>query len=101
MHKNFRRTVENFRCENCGTEVVGNGYTNHCPTCLFSKHVDNTPGDRECECLGLMEAISIETKRDHFVITFRCRRCGATKRNKSSENDNFDAILNVMKGGGV
>lgn len=38
--KNFTRVIEDFICENCGTEVKGNGYTNHCPKCLWSKHVD-------------------------------------------------------------
>ena len=26
--------------------MKGNGYTNHCPKCLWSKHVDINPGDR-------------------------------------------------------
>ncbi|HYC79501.1 MAG TPA: RNHCP domain-containing protein, partial [Candidatus Binatia bacterium] len=55
--KLFQRTPENFVCENCGTKVSGNGYTNHCPNCLYSKHVDNNPGDRLNKCHGLMEPI--------------------------------------------
>lgn len=45
--KHFTKTVEDFICAHCGTHVRGNGYTNHCPECLWSKHVDNNPGDRD------------------------------------------------------
>ncbi|MBR6751902.1 MAG: RNHCP domain-containing protein, partial [Alphaproteobacteria bacterium] len=44
--KQFVKRVENFTCAHCGAEVFGNGYTNHCPKCLWSRHVDNNPGDR-------------------------------------------------------
>ena len=59
----FIRKIENFTCNNCGTFVVGDGYTNHCPNCLFSKHVDTSPGDRKSSCKGLMEPIGIEIGR--------------------------------------
>ena len=39
----FKRKKENFVCENCGAEVKGDGFTNHCPKCLYSKHVDIFP----------------------------------------------------------
>ncbi|MFA6992594.1 MAG: RNHCP domain-containing protein, partial [Candidatus Gracilibacteria bacterium] len=40
MPKRFSRTIEDFVCEKCGAKVKGDGYTNHCPKCLWSKHVD-------------------------------------------------------------
>ena len=55
--KRFTRTIENFTCGICGTEVKGSGYTDHCPKCLWSEHVDIFPGDRKAECGGLMEPI--------------------------------------------
>ena len=55
--KKFTKRKENFICENCGHFVVGNGFTNHCPNCFFSKHVDINPGDRLCSCNGLMKPI--------------------------------------------
>ena len=60
--KRFSRRTEDFTCEHCGTKVKGNGYTNHCPQCLYSKHVDINPGDRLSDCGGLMEPIDIEQK---------------------------------------
>ena len=50
----FTRVVEDFTCGQCGAAVTGDGYTNHCPLCLWSRHVDINPGDRAAECGGLM-----------------------------------------------
>ncbi|WP_419962425.1 RNHCP domain-containing protein [Psychrobacillus sp. BM2] len=33
-------------------------FRNHCPFCLFSKHLDNYPGDRSSECQDLMRIVS-------------------------------------------
>ena len=93
--RKFQRTIEDFVCENCGFEVKGSGYTNHCPKCLWSKHVDINPGDRMSQCGGMMEPISVETKGGNYIIIHRCIKCGYEKRNKASEEDNFDAILKL------
>ena len=98
MARRFSRRIEDFVCENCGELVEGNGYTNHCPKCLFSKHVDINPGDREATCGGAMEPTSIESGRKGFMITFRCKKCGHTKRNRSSENDDMNKIIELSKG---
>ena len=58
----FTKNKEDFICAVCGTEVKGNGYTNHCPNCLSSLHVDINPGDRACACKGIMLAVELEHK---------------------------------------
>ena len=60
--KKFNMIDESFICENCGKKVTKLGYTarDHCPYCLYSKHLDINPGDRECTCHGLMKPIGIE-----------------------------------------
>ena len=88
----FIRTIENFICEKCGAPVMGDGYTNHCPKCLWSKHVDIEPGDRASGCSGMMEPIFVEWEGDEWVLTHRCIACGHTKRNKMSPTDNFNAV---------
>ncbi len=98
MAKRFSRRIEDFVCENCGELVEGNGYTNHCPRCLFSKHVDVNQGDRAATCGAIMEPISIEGGRKGFMITFRCKKCGHTKRNRSSEVDDMNKIIELSKG---
>ena len=92
--KKFQRTKEDFTCEKCGFEVVGDGYTNHCPKCLWSKHVDINPGDRAATCQGLMEPVEVELKGGEYVILHRCIECGFEKKNKASKEDmfNFEAI---------
>jgi rubrerythrin len=92
--KKFQKKIENFICENCGNEVIGNGYTNHCPKCLYSKHVDINPGDRKCKCEGLMEPIHLEQKNGNFIIVHRCIKCGFIKKNKAQDDDD---ILTFMK----
>lgn len=95
--KKFNRNIEDFTCENCGTEVHGNGYTNHCPNCLFSKHVDINPGDRSAECGGLMEPVGLEIKNGEYIIIHRCKKCGFMRKNKTSLDDNFETVLNLSK----
>ncbi len=96
--KHFIRQIEDFTCENCQTKVIGNGYTNHCPSCLFSKHVDlDIPGDRKSPCLGLMESIRIELIHREYVIIHRCLKCGKVTKNKAVAEDNFEKILQISK----
>lgn len=93
--KKFTKRPENFTCAHCGAEVFGNGYTNHCPKCLWSRHVDNNPGDRQSNCLGMMCPISVEQKSGEFIITHKCEKCGKTIKQKTSENDDVDAIIAI------
>lgn len=95
--KAFTRKIEDFTCEHCGREVIGDGYTNHCPECLWSKHVDKNPGDRLEACKGLMEPISGVKEGKEYVITHKCILCGFTRRNKLEKQDNFDAFLALFK----
>lgn len=95
--KKFTRTKEDFICENCGTKIVGDGYTNHCSQCFYSKHVDINPGDRMCECRGLMEPIEIFQKNGEYVILHRCKKCGFERKNKFSDGDDFNAFLKLRK----
>ncbi|MCV6599834.1 MAG: RNHCP domain-containing protein [Alphaproteobacteria bacterium] len=97
MSKKFTRVIEDFECGNCGATVKGNGYTNHCPNCLYSKHVDINPGDRACNCHGLMKPTSVEQTRDGFVIIQECQKCGHIRRQKSSPDDNFETMLKINK----
>lgn len=76
--------------------VIGSGYTNHCPQCLWSKHVDVNPGDRAATCYGFMEPIAVEEQGGENIILHRYTLCGFGKRNKTLKDDNFDAILQLV-----
>lgn len=96
--KKFIKTIENFICENCRQKVNGNGYTNHCPNCLWSKHVDINPGDRRSICKGMMEPVNIENKSDVFYVVLKCKKCEYQRKNKLIKGDNFDvAVMLVNK----
>ncbi|HEV8601358.1 MAG TPA: RNHCP domain-containing protein [Patescibacteria group bacterium] len=92
MSSSFIRQKENFVCENCGQKVQGDGYTNHCPKCLFSKHVDINPGDRLNMCQGLMKPKELAIKHGRTLIVHQCVRCKTTKKNISSKNDNLEVL---------
>lgn len=93
----FQRRIEDFICEQCGAQVQGDGFTNHCPRCLWSKHVDIHPGDRAEACQGLMAPVAIESRREGYRIQFRCEKCGLERWNKSAPEDNFDRLLEIAR----
>ena len=96
--KKFNMIDESFTCENCNNEVQKLGYTarDHCPYCLYSKHVDINPGDRACLCLGVLDAIGVEKgKKDTLKIIYKCRKCGMIKKNKMAIDDDYDLILKL------
>lgn len=95
----FKMIDEDFVCEICNEEVKALGYTarDHCPKCLYSKHVDNNPGDRSNQCYGILKPIAIEkAKKEEYKIVYKCDKCGILKRNKTAIDDNFDLILQIM-----
>jgi ribosomal protein L37E len=96
--KKFQKKVEDFVCEKCGEEVMGNGYTNHCPNCLWSKHVDINPGDRASTCQGLMKPIAVVLEKGEYVLTQHCEKCGFERRKKVERQDNFDAVTKITRG---
>jgi DNA-directed RNA polymerase subunit M/transcription elongation factor TFIIS len=97
MSSKFKRTKENFVCGNCGEEVKGDGFTNHCPKCLYSKHVDIFPGDRAEVCGGLMKPVSADESGGEWSIIHRCQKCGKEQKNKISKADDFDEVIKISK----
>ncbi len=101
-----KRENVGFVCENCGREVkpLSNGsYRNHCPFCLYSKHVDCLPGDRASDCGGLMKPVGVIYKpnKKGYQLKHRCLRCGHEGMNivaaEDEQSDNFDLILQLMQ----
>ena len=93
--KTFVKRVENFTCAHCGAFVNGNGYTNHCPKCLWSCHVDNNPGDRQSNCGGLMEPVSVSVKGNDYIIIHKCQKCGKIIKQHSAPDDDIDTIIAI------
>lgn len=96
--RNFVKKKEDFVCDVCGKKVIGTGYTNHCPDCLWSKHVDEqTPGDRVAGCKGLMEPVGIEREKGELLLIHRCQTCGTKTRNKTAKEDSLEEILKIFR----
>ena len=98
MAGNFTKIDEDFTCENCGRKVKKLGYScrNHCPYCLYSKHVDNMPGDRQEECHGKLRPVGVEIdSKKGYVIIFKCEKCGKIRKNTAAKDDNMDLIIKL------
>ena len=90
---------EEFVCENCGKKVSKLGYTarDHCPYCLYSKHVDINPGDRLNSCKGLLKPIAIEKFRDTYKIIYKCEKCNKEHKNIMANDDDINKIIEISK----
>lgn len=98
QNKRFKEIDEEFICDNCGKKVSKLGYScrDHCPYCLYSKHVDKNPGDRAEACHGDLEPIRVEPdSKKGYVIIYRCKKCGAIRRNKAAKDDNTDLLIKL------
>lgn len=95
--KKFNMIDESFICENCGTEVKELKYSarDHCPNCLYSKHVDINPGDRSNICKGLLQPIGIEKFKNKYKIIYKCKKCSQLHKNISANDDNIDTIIKL------
>ena len=93
--KKFQKRKEDFVCEHCAYNMKGNGYTNHCSKCLWSKHVDIFPGDRLEPCQGMMKPIGFKKIKRDDVLVHECVVCGYRKNNKVSVEDDVDMVAKI------
>jgi hypothetical protein len=96
-----RDRLRSFRCGHCRLDVPtgapGTAHRNHCPNCLWSRHLDDdTPGDRDARCGALMEPIAITVRGDgEWVLIHRCGGCGELHLNRSAGDDNPLILLRL------
>src|SRR3954447_17061780 len=97
------RQFGDFKCLHCGRPVSampalsGVNNRNHCPYCLWSKHVDlREAGDRLAVCKGPMPPIGLTMKRSgkkyaaaggELMLVHRCERCGELSLNRMAADD--------------
>ena len=103
-----------FVCEHCKKRVpvnraMGTRHRNHCPFCLWSKHVDlKNPGDRKSTCLGAMEPLGLTFKKEginkygklrqgELMVVHRCLNCGQYSINRIAADDDSTAILELFE----
>jgi hypothetical protein len=74
----------------------GTRHRNHCPTCLWSLHVDARPGDRAAACDASMEPAGVCVSDDgEWALVHRCRGCGAVNLNRIAGDDNPLALMRL------
>lgn len=89
---------EPFVCEHCGGKVMGGGYVDHCPFCLWSKHVDEKiPGDRASSCGRLMQPIGVSQRHGTWRIHYECTGCGIRRVVDAAQDDDFKKIIELSK----
>ncbi|RMH30803.1 MAG: RNHCP domain-containing protein [Planctomycetota bacterium] len=87
-----------FSCVHCKSFVshqsFGTRQRNHCPSCLWSRHVDEKVGDRRSACNQPMEPIAIASRGDgEWAIVHRCVGCGHLRINRVAGDDDELALL--------
>jgi len=90
----FKMINESFVCDNCSKEIKKHpewSARNHCPFCLYSKHLDKDfPGDRLSECKWKMKPIWIDYKKNKGdMIKHKCLKCWKEILNKVAPDDDF------------
>lgn len=93
---------QNFVCEQCGREIkgdsMGTAHRNHCPFCLWSKHLDGEmPGDRAASCGGMMKPVGLTFKQEQnkigeLMIVHKCMVCGEVRKNRIAGDDDVESV---------
>ncbi len=87
----------------CAPSMAGVRNRNHCPACLWSRHLDwRTPGDRLSTCRAGMRPIGLTTKRGRnkyaqerdgeLMIIHQCAGCEKVVINRIAGDDSIGAI---------
>lgn len=96
-----RRGPYSFRCRRCrldvSTDAPGTRHRNHCPSCLWSLHVDDdVPGDRAADCAASMEPIAVCVRGDgEWALVHRCAGCDAVRVNRIAGDDNPLTLMHL------
>lgn len=93
----FIARQERFICEHCKANVAPlttGSYRNHCPKCLWSKHVDDKgPGDRASVCKSMMKPVGLDYRSNKgWMIVHRCTTCSKEIPNTSACDDDLTVL---------
>lgn len=96
-----------FKCSHCGlgassaiSAEVGSNHRDHCPRCLWSKHVAKEKlGDRESNCRAGMRPIGITLHRStgEPLIVLRCSGCDVLRTSRCLLDDDVFSIMRVFE----
>jgi hypothetical protein len=103
-----------FKCQHCGNYVsaarmlAGVGNRNHCPYCLWSRHLDLfEAGDRLAACKAPMRPVGLTLKRScnkyasaasgELMLVHLCTDCDGISINRIAADDHPEAIMEVFE----
>jgi hypothetical protein len=103
-----------FTCRHCGGYVsaarllAGVGNRNHCPYCLWSRHLDLfNAGDRLADCKAPMRPIGLTLKRSHnryaralngeLMLVHECTDCERISINRIAADDIPEQIHGIFR----
>lgn len=100
MRARATSATRSFECGRCGhvvpADAPGTRHRNHCPQCLWSRHLDDSPGDRAAYCGGEMEPVAVEVRRDgEWALVHRCHECGVLHTNRIAGDDNALVLVSL------
>ena len=102
-----------FTCQHCRRFVSANAFLagaqnrNHCPYCLWSRHLDLfEPGDRLAACKAGMRPVALSVKRSRkkyaprsgeLMLVHQCTDCGKLSINRIAADDIADYVFEVYE----
>jgi hypothetical protein len=102
-----------FKCSHCHVYVSSEPFLsgvnnrNHCPYCLWSRHLDLfEAGDRLSACKGMMRPVGLALKKTRkkygldqgeLMIVHQCAECGKASINRIAADDLADRIFEVYE----
>lgn len=102
---------DTYHCLQCGNLVstsrmlAGVNNRNHCPCCLWSRHLDlHNAGDRLSACRGMMKPVGLTSKTSagsksgELMIVHRCIGCGKLSLNRIAADDLPSVLLELLDG---
>lgn len=100
--------MNTFICAHCKKEVttsgnIGTHQRNHCPYCLYSKHVDVAKGDRKSSCHGVMMPVGLTFKHEgegrvgELMVVHQCERCGNISINRLAGDDDIVEVMQTFE----
>lgn len=111
--QHFSTHNADFTCQHCrryvsaDTFLAGAQNRNHCPYCLWSRHLDQfEPGDRLAACKAGMRPVALSVKRSRkkyvsrsgeLMLVHQCTGCGKVSINRIAADDIADYVFEVYE----
>ena len=110
----YQQSSGDFTCLHCSNPVSANSLLsgvnnrNHCPICLWSRHLDMfQAGDRLSACKGMMEPVGLTLKQTNkkygpaaqgeLMLIHLCGECGKASINRIAADDVSEKILEIYQ----